>query len=241
MEEDKYMKLAIMQPYFFPYLGYFSLIKNTDHFVFFDTPQYIRKGWINRNRIIGGGEKTVYITVPVTKSSRETAIKDIHINYNENWRNKIRGQLSIYKRRAPFYKDVMDIVEEVIMSENISIAKMAMKSVIQVCEYLDIDFSYDVFSEMQYAQIKANESDEWALNITKAMGYDTYVNPPGGKSFFHKSKYEKEGIQLQFLTQKLEPYNQKTPGFIEGLSIIDLMMFCKPEEISRMMDNYVIE
>lgn len=87
-----------MQPYFFPYIGYFSLIKNTDHFVFFDTPQYIRKGWINRNRIIAGGGKDVYITVPVERAPRDTAIKDIKINNNEKWQEKIRGQLSIYKK-----------------------------------------------------------------------------------------------------------------------------------------------
>ena len=103
------MKVAIMQPYFFPYIGYFSLIKNTDHFVFFDTPQYIRKGWINRNRIIGGGGKDIYFTVPIVKAPQDTAIRDIKIDTGSNWQEKMRGQLSIYKKRAPFYRDVRSV------------------------------------------------------------------------------------------------------------------------------------
>ena len=95
------MKIAIMQPYLFPYIGYFSLIKNTDHFVFFDTPQYIRKGWINRNRILGTKGKDIYFTVPVEKCPRETPIKDVKISYNEDWQEKWMGQLTIYKKKSP--------------------------------------------------------------------------------------------------------------------------------------------
>lgn len=83
------MKIAIMQPYFFPYIGYFSLIQNTEHFIFFDTPQYIRKGWINRNRIIGGNGKEIYFTVPVEKVERNTAIRDVPISYKDDWRENI--------------------------------------------------------------------------------------------------------------------------------------------------------
>ena len=92
------MKIEIMQPYLFPYIGYFSLIKNTDHFVFFDTPQYIRKGWINRNRIIGATGEAVFFTIPVQKAKRETPINKIMISQNENWKMKILGQLNVYKR-----------------------------------------------------------------------------------------------------------------------------------------------
>lgn len=235
------MKLAIMQPYFFPYIGYFSLIKNTDHFVFFDTPQYIRKGWINRNRIIAGGGKDVYITVPVEKAPRDTAIKDIKINNNEKWQEKIRGQLSIYKKRAPYYQDVMAVVEDVINLESDLVSELAIKSVVCSCKYLQIPMKYDVYSQMEHSIADVKEPDEWALYITQQMQYDTYVNPPGGKSFFHREKYEKMGIELQFLIQELQKYNQRTNKFIEGLSILDVMMFCSPNEIESMMEKYVID
>ena len=230
-----------MQPYFFPYIGYFSLIKNTDHFVFFDTPQYIRKGWINRNRIIAGGGKDVYITVPVERAPRDTAIKNIKINNNEKWQEKIRGQLSIYKKRAPYYQDVMAVVEDVINLESDLVSELAIKSVVCSCEYLQIPMKYDIYSQMEHSIEDVKEPDEWALYITQQMQYDTYVNPPGGKSFFHREKYEKMGIELQFLTQELQKYNQRTNKFIEGLSILDVMMFCSPNEIESMMEKYVID
>ena len=235
------MKVAIMQPYFFPYIGYFSLIKNTDHFVFFDTPQYIRKGWINRNRVIGGGGKDIYFTVPIVKAPQDTAIRDIKIDTGSNWQEKMRGQLSIYKKRAPFYRDVMSVVEKVINLECESISELAIESVVRTCEYLEIPIQYDVYSQMKHEAIDVREPDEWALYITRQMGYDTYVNPPGGKSFFHAEKYEKMGIDLQFLTQELPHYNQRTSEFVEGLSILDVMMFCPPEEVRKMMENYTIE
>ena len=230
-----------MQPYLFPYIGYFSLIRNTDHFVFFDTPQYIRKGWINRNRImkIGGGD--IYFTVPVEKSHKNVAINEVKISYSEAWERKLMGQFSLYKKRAPYYETVTKLLMEVIGERPKYISELAIKSVVKSCEYLGLNFSYDIFSKMEMPDFEVEAPDEWALFITKYMGYDTYVNPPGGKSFFDRDKYRKMDIKLQFLIQELKPYFQKGKEFIPGLSILDLMMFCKPDEICKMMELYVME
>lgn len=235
------MKIAIMQPYLFPYIGYFSLIKNTDHFVFFDTPQYIRKGWINRNRILGAAGKDVYFTVPIEKCSRETPIKDVKISYRENWKEKWMGQLTIYKKRAPYYSDVMQLVQEVLNDDVSYISELAINSVIKTCQYLGINLNYDIYSEMDLQSFQVEAPDEWALEITKSMHYDTYVNPPGGKAFFDVDKYKKANIGLEFLTQEILEYNQRVREFIPGLSILDVMMFCSPEEVVDMMNLYTIE
>lgn len=235
------MKLAIMQPYFFPYIGYFSLVKNTDYFIFFDIPQYIRKGWINRNRILGNNNADVYITVPIEKQHRETPINQTRISNNTNWREKIRGQLKFYKKRAPFYYDVIDMVDTVFNKEYDTVSELAIQSIVCSCEYLGLDIKYNICSQMNLPDFNVKEPDEWALNITKYMGYDTYINPPGGKSFFSVKKYENEGITLQFLEQELLVYNQRNEKFIPGLSIIDIMMFCKPEDIVDMMNHYNVE
>ena len=234
-------KIAIMQPYLFPYIGYFSLIANTDHFVFFDTPQYIRKGWINRNRILGGNEGDIYFTVPVEKCKREIAIKDVKISQNEKWKEKWMGQLTVYKKRAPYFFNVMELVQDTWNIDTNSISELAINSIVKTCDYLEMKFEYDVSSKLSLQLPEIQSPDEWALFITKAMGYDTYINPPGGKTFFDEKKYEAENILLQFLTQKIIPYNQRTKEFIPGLSIIDIMMFCKPEEIRSMMNEFVIE
>lgn len=235
------MKIAIMQPYLFPYIGYFSLIKNTDHFVFFDTPQYIRKGWINRNRILGTNGKDIYFTVPVEKCPRETPIKEVKISHNEDWQEKWMGQLTIYKKRAPYYSTIMQLVRDVLSCDTQYISEMAINSVIKTCQYLGIELNYDVYSKMNLPLFEVEAPDEWALGITREMKYDTYVNPPGGKTFFDANKYKKANIELEFLTQEIQKYNQRIREFVPGLSILDVMMFCTPEEIRSMMDSYKIE
>ncbi len=104
------MKVGIMQPYFFSYLGYFSLIKHSDRFILLDTVQFIRHGWIERNRVLKQNEGWFYIQVPLFKSERGTLIKDIRINNNINWKNKILSQLQIYKKIAPNYFQVIKLL-----------------------------------------------------------------------------------------------------------------------------------
>lgn len=235
------MKIAIMQPYLFPYIGYFSLLKNTDYFLFFDTPQYIRKGWINRNRILKSDGSAIYFTIPIEKQHREATIDSMKVIQNEEWENKILGQLSVYKNKAPFYKEVIDVVKEVLNKDYQYISEVAIDSVVQSCRYLGINLNYDICSKIELPDFNVKEPDEWALYLTKYMKYDTYVNPPGGKSFFSYDKYKNNNIKLQFLTQDIIPYDQRIPQFVPGLSIIDIMMFCKPEDILLMMNNYKLE
>ena len=233
------MKVGIMQPYFFPYLGYISLIKHTDRFILFDTVQFIRHGWIERNRVLKQNDGWLYIQVPLIKTGRDTLIKDIQINNEENWKNKILSQLQIYKKIAPNYLNVIKLINEVFEDEYIDIVHLNKKALESICNYLSINREIEIFSEMEVKIEPANEPDDWALNICKALGnVDEYWNPPGGISFFDKSKYEKTGIGLKFQKMELLPYDQKRVSFEAGLSIIDVMMFNSVEEINLMLDNY---
>ncbi|EEG95714.1 WbqC-like protein [Roseburia inulinivorans DSM 16841] len=234
------MKIAIMQPYLFPYIGYFSLIKNTDFFVFFDTPQYIRKGWINRNRILSANGDITYFTVPIQKADRNTPINKIIVSNNYDWKMKTLGQLNIYKK-APNYGRVIDLVKGIFNTDTMLISDLAIKSIVKTCEYLDIDIKYDIFSKMNLALPEVKEPDEWALYITKELGYNTYINPPGGMSFFNREKYQINDVDLQFLVQEIIPYRQNREVFIPALSMIDVMMFCSCNEINEMLCKYKIE
>lgn len=234
------MKIAIMQPYLFPYIGYFSLIKNTDFFVFFDTPQYIRKGWINRNRILSANGDITYFTVPIQKADRNTPINKIIVANNYDWKMKTLGQLNIYKK-APNYGRVIDLVKGIFNTDTMLISDLAIKSIVKTCEYLDIDIKYDIFSKMNLALPEVKEPDEWALYITKELGYNTYINPPGGMSFFNREKYQINDVDLQFLVQEIIPYRQNREVFIPALSMIDVMMFCSCNEINEMLCKYKIE
>lgn len=236
------MRVAIMQPYFFPYLGYFSLIKNTDKFIFLDTVQFIRHGWIERNRILKQNEGWLYIKVPIIKHNRETLIKDVLINNNEDWKNKIIAQLATYKKIAPNYYQILKLINEIFEYDFDNITTLNKIIIEKICNYLNINKKIDIFSQMDIKIQPAIESDEWALNICKAIGnVSEYWNPPGGKSFFNKTKYEKNNIKLIFQTVKINEYHQKRNVFESNLSIIDILMFNNIEEINLMLDNYIIE
>ena len=112
------MKLALMQPYFFPYLGYFDIINSVDKWVVFDNAQYIRRGWIHRNRILHPRKGWQYIVVPIKKHSHKTVIKDIMIDNEQNWKRKIIRKLQHYKKKAPYFDETIAFVEDCLAIED---------------------------------------------------------------------------------------------------------------------------
>ena len=235
------MKLGIMQPYLFPYIGYFQLIDYTDKWVVFDNVNYIQRGWVNRNRIIHSSKpEPIYFTVPVRIHSRETAIKDIEIDDSQNYINRILGQIETsYKKRAPYYKDVLYLVTECLESERKSLAKLNIIALDKVCRYLEIKFDYIIFSEQELKIDSIREPGDWALNISKVLNATEYVNPPGGISLFDKDKFKESRIELHFLQPKNIHYNQKKLTFIDNLSIIDVMMFNSKEIVKQMLKSFI--
>lgn len=233
------MKVAIMQPYFFPYIGYFSLIKHTDNFVLFDSVQFIRHGWIERNRILKQNEGWLYIKVPLLNRRREDLIKDVYIDNTIDWKRKIIAQLQPYKKIAPNYFIVIDIINNIFEKDYETIVDLNLEVIKSVCHYLKIDKDIKVFSKMDLVIEEPKSPDEWALNICKSLRNVTeYWNPPGGQSFFDKKKYDNANIELKFQSIHLTPYNQKRDNFEIGLSIIDVMMFKTSEEINIMLDEF---
>ncbi len=233
------MIYGIMQPYFLPYVGYFSLIEYADRFIFFDTPQYISHGWVNRNRVLKQDGGYTYITVPVKKAVRSAGIKEMRIDNSLRWKEKIYGQLTAYKRRAPRYNDTVEFLHHVLDAKEYDfLAQLNADSIISICHKIGIECVYDTFSAMNLEIDKVHAPDEWALNMVKALGGDTYVNSPGGKAFFDPAKYERAGIRLQFLQSNLKPYIQRIGHFEPALSIVDVMMFCREDEIRDMVKDY---
>jgi hypothetical protein len=236
------MKIGIMQPYFLPYSGYFSLIKHTDQWVIFDTVQYIKKGWINRNRIMSQSPKGFsYITIPLKKQPRSTPIKDTLIDYSQNWRIKIAGQLAYYKGKAPFYFRTKRIVDSIFERDYGTISELNTVALSAVCEFLAIPFNFQVFSDDSMEIESVREPDEWALEICKKIGAKEYINPPGGRSFFNKKKYHQAGVELKFLIPKLIPYKSINGAYLPGLSIVDVLMFNDIDQVHKMLDAFELE
>lgn len=236
------MKLGIMQPYFFPYLGYISLIKHTDAFVLFDPVQYIRHGWIERNRILKQNDGWQYIAVPLVKHGMETKIRDIKLDNSQNWQDKILSQLTHYKRKSPFYKETIEVIKKGISKPVTSISELNFNTLKVVCSYLNIGFNCSIFTEMNLDIGEVNAPDEWALRISQLLGATEYWNPPGGQSFFDAEKYRQGGVKLFFHEINLNFYSQRrgVENFIPGLSIIDVMMFNSPERINEMLDDFTL-
>lgn len=226
-----------MQPYFFPYLGYFSLIKHADKWIVFDPVQFIRHGWIERNRILKPGEGWQYISVPLQKHNRETLISDIRIRNEEDWRGKIVRQIEHYKK-APFYKPTVEVLQQCLNIDTDSITALDAHCLKCTCDYLRIPFNFEVFTEMDIKIDPVNDPGEWALFTSKSLKAKEYINPPGGIEIFDKTKFDNAGIKLKFLKINLREYSQRRKAFEPGLSILDVMMFNSPEEISRMLDDY---
>lgn len=235
------MKIGIMQPYFFPYIGYWQLINACDEFILFDDIQYIRHGWINRNRILKPEEGWQYIMVPLQSHSRNDLIRNIRASQNFQWKEKILRQLGYYKKIAPFYLDtinlIKNILDEVIETSIVHINEIIIKS---LCKYLDIRTNITISSGQNFDYSKVNSAGEWALRISEQKKADAYINPISGKELFSKENFNHSNIKLLFLNSHEIKYNQKRPLFIPSLSIIDVLMFNGRDKTIEMLNLYNI-
>ena len=233
------MKLGIMQPYFLPYPGYISLIKHTDLFILLDEVQFIRHGWIERNRMLKPEAGWQYISCPLQKHSRDTRIADILIKNEEPWDKKIIAQLDHYKKKAPYFKQTIALLEEIFSKKTNSVSRFNEISLNAICNYIGFDFKIVNFKDLNLSIEEPKEADEWALNICKSIsGAKTYINPIGGTSFFDREKYKTNQIELFFQKYNCTEYRQKNIPFESNLSIIDVLMFNSTEDVNKMLDNY---
>ena len=236
------MKLAIMQPYTFPYIGYFQLIFYVDKWVVFDDTQYISKGWINRNRILHPDVKKEwqYFTVPLKTHSRESRIKDVAINDEFEWRNQFLGKLTSYKKKAPFYTETVEFIGDCISFRCSSLSEWVVHSLKSTCNYLEIPFNYSIYSKMVINTQNVEHAGQWALEIADALEAAEYVNPPGGYNIFNENEFLERNIELRFLKPNLSPYVQRRGCFVPGLSIVDIMMWNEKDRIHDMLTDYEI-
>lgn len=231
------MKLGIMQPYFFPYIGYFQLMNYVDEWIVFDEVQFIDKGWVNRNRILHPDpvKEWLYITVPLDKKGQFDKISEITIKKNSGWIDELMGKLTAYKKKAPFYKRTRDFVGDSLNIEESNLSQFLVTVLKNTTRALSIETPIKVQSSMKLPLSKIEHPGQWALRISQSLGANEYVNPCGGADIFDQNEFDQADIKLKFLRSNLSPYVQRKGSFTPGLSIIDVMMWNDETAIHEML------
>lgn len=233
------MRIAIMQPYFFPYIGYFQLVNAVDVFVFYDDVNFIKKGWINRNRILVLNNEFLF-TVPLHKQNSFISIKNKLINkaLYENWKSNFTQTLTRNYKKAPFFRETYDLIRQVLGKDCDSISELAVQSVQLVSEYLGITTQFKISSEAY--QNQTLQKQERLIDICKQEKATEYFNLIGGKELYDKGDFRKEDIVLHFIQSLPIEYKQFKNPFVPWLSVIDVMMFNDKESISEFLTKYKI-
>ena len=229
------MKLAIMQPYLFPYIGYFQLIQAADRFVVYDDVNYIKGGWINRNRILIGGEAR-YFTLPPRGASPNKRIYEIPLGDVAFWRKKFLKALQQEYRRAPHFEETFGLVEKLCHYETGNLAEFLLNSLKGVCEWLGIETEV-VPSSRAYGNAKLRGQAR-VLDICLREKADVYINPIGGRSLYSADEFRERGVELRFLESRTVEYPQDRREFVPQLSIVDVMMFNPKSRIREMLGAY---
>jgi hypothetical protein len=227
-------RIAIMQPYFFPYMGYFSLVKNVDQFIFLDDVNFPKKGWVNRNILIINGDPR-FFTIPLEGQSQNKLINEIKAIGIEDFSRKFLKTIELKFRKYPYFQSVFDLISKSIAQENCNISDIAMRSVVLTSNYLGLDTIFSVSSQ-NFCTHGLFGQDK-IIETCRQSGATCYVNAEGGKGLYQQSAFLKCGINLEF-----DNYSQRAcfDFFKDGghvVSAIGALMKLAPEQIRAKLGN----
>jgi hypothetical protein len=223
------MRLAIMQPYFSPYIGYFQLIAAVDLFIVYDNIQYTKKGWINRNRMLQNG-KDVIFSLPLKSGSNTLDVRDRELAADFN-RDKLLNQFKGAYRCAPYFAQTFSLLDQIVRYEDRNLFRFLHYSLIKTCEHMGLTTEIKVSSEIAIDHSLKNQDK--VLALCESVGASTYVNAIGGMELYSKESFQEKGIELKFIRSKPFAYPQFGEEFVPWLSIIDVMMFNPMETIKE--------
>ena len=231
--------VAVMQPYIFPYIGYFQLIEAVDTFVFYDDVNFIKQGWINRNKVLGTNGPITF-TIPLKAISSFKSIKDTEINESLylKWRKKFLKTLEQSYSKAPYYKPTFELINDVLNINANNISELSIISIKKISDHLELDTEFILSSNEFNDSISLNRTER-LLHICNSLKAERYINSMGGKELYTKEEFKKHQITLKFLLPEVQLYQQfdKTK-FIPSLSIIDVLMFNSVQESRDLLKFY---
>lgn len=228
-------KVGIMQPYFMPYIGYWQLMNAVDTYVIYDDVNYIKRGWINRNRILIDG-KPVYFNIPIQGASQNKLIKDVNCSLTDELAAKRLRAIELAYKRAKYFDDVFPMIERIINCGDIAIVDMIEKSFGEIVEYLDI--STEIIRSSFIEKNDSLKGQDKILDICRVLGADEYYNAIGGQALYDGREFIKHGIKLSFVKTKDIKYEQFNGEFQPNLSIIDVLMFNSKDDVKSMLGEF---
>jgi len=254
------MKLAIMQPYFFPYIGYFQLITAVDLFILYSNLNYIKEGWMHRNRIISNKKDIVYINLDLQQKSSNLKIYDIKLCKSKHWREKLLKTLYHSYVNTKYYQEVFPIIRNLINQNQEYLHDLNSSIIEQLCGFIGIttrittDYKKYYSIEDQIYEISKSQVDDrinrYGYNVDKKTARvlefcflhraDCFINPIGGVNLYSKDVFKRNGIDLYFLKTNTIKYRQFSLEFIPDLSIIDVLMHCGPQKTLQLLKEYTL-
>jgi hypothetical protein len=229
------MKIGIMQPYFFPYIGYWQLMNAVDKYVIYDDVNFIKGGWINRNRILMNG-KVNMINLKMNGASSNKLINEVEVAGDIIYNKKLLKTIESCYKKAPYFIDVYPIIENIINQDDKNVARYLEFSIRQICEYLSIETELVISSSLN----KNNDlrGQDKVIEICKVLGANEYYNAIGGQDLYSYDDFEAKGLKLSFFKTGIINYKQFKNEFASNLSIIDVMMFNSVEDIKNKLKIY---
>lgn len=231
------MTIAVMQPYIFPYIGYFQMINAVDTFVFYDDVNFIKRGWINRNRILTNGKDHLF-TVPLKKVSQNNLIKDSYLNEElyKDWVSKFLITVESSYKKAPFFSQVFPLLKNIFEKEYSTINELAISSIKEIAQFLQLKTQFKQ-SSLSYDN-KDMEREERLIDICHKENATHYINAIGGQELYTKDAFAEKGVKLSFIKSNPIEYPQFKGEFVPWLSIIDVLMFNERAQILEMLNDY---
>lgn len=231
------MKIGIMQPYFFPYIGYFQLINSVDKFVIYDDVNYIKNGWINRNQIISNGKPFLF-TVPLKNQSSYDLIKNTLIDKKQYkfWKEKFLRTLEYNYKKAPYFLPVFDFVKNILSHDFTVISQISAQSLLATISYLGI--KTEIINSSQIYDNNNINSFHRIIDICKKEKATEYINLIGGQKLYSKVIFSDNDLLLSFIKTNDFEYPQFDYDFFPNLSIIDVLMFNSVKESNLILKNF---
>ncbi len=226
------MKLAIMQPYLLPYIGYFQLMAAVDKFVLYDDVQFIKGGWINRNRILLGGREHTF-TAPLLGASPNRLINEIELVEKTDWRRKFLRTIEQAYKGAPHYTEVTPLLGKIVSYPERQLNAYLLHSLEALKTYLEIPATL-IHTSAAY-QNQDLKGQERILDICRREGASVYANASGGRDLYDPATFRAQGFDLRFLEPEPLTYDQGTKDFYPSLSIVDVLMFNSRDEVKALL------